>query len=194
MTVDAKRKTRVYVAGPYTKGNTVVNVREAIAAGEALWSAGYAAYVPHLTMLVELLHPHPWETWIERDRHWLEACDVLLRLPGESDGADREVARAMALGMPVYCQMQALLAEVPTETVVLGDVREAVLRRVEESRRFPGEAAMKEKRVLGADGVWRREVQCDWCRYIGYQDLRDTELCPPCFTKACHGRMQVVME
>ncbi len=32
----------------------------------------------------------------------LEHCDAVLRIPGESRGADLDVARATALGLPIY--------------------------------------------------------------------------------------------
>ena len=44
------------------------------------------------------------------DRAWLECSDIVLRLPGESPGADREVAYALELGKPVYEGIDALLA------------------------------------------------------------------------------------
>jgi hypothetical protein len=37
---------------------------------------------------------------------WLAKCDCLLRLPGESKGADNEVFWAKKLGMPVYYSIQ----------------------------------------------------------------------------------------
>ena len=43
-----------------------------------------------------------YERWLEYDMEWLTACDALVRLPGESKGADREVARAKELGIEVY--------------------------------------------------------------------------------------------
>jgi hypothetical protein len=39
----------------------------------------------------------------------LERCDAVLRMPGESKGADEDVRRARAQGIPVYHQ----LADVP---------------------------------------------------------------------------------
>jgi hypothetical protein len=36
------------------------------------------------------------------DFDWLRACDVLLRLPGESSGADREAALAREFGIAVF--------------------------------------------------------------------------------------------
>jgi hypothetical protein len=40
----------------------------------------------------------------------LQRCDALLRIPGESKGADQDVERARALGLPVYFA----LAELPS--------------------------------------------------------------------------------
>ena len=42
----------------------------------------------------------------------LERCDALLRLPGASRGADMDVERARALGLPVYSS----IAELPRQT------------------------------------------------------------------------------
>jgi len=38
----------------------------------------------------------------------LERCDAVLRLPGASRGADMDVARARALGLPVYGSVDEL--------------------------------------------------------------------------------------
>jgi hypothetical protein len=38
----------------------------------------------------------------------LERCDAVLRVPGESRGADLDVARARAVGLPVYCHPEDL--------------------------------------------------------------------------------------
>jgi hypothetical protein len=38
----------------------------------------------------------------------LERCDAVLRLPGASRGADMDVARARALGLPVYASVDEL--------------------------------------------------------------------------------------
>jgi hypothetical protein len=39
---------------------------------------------------------------MELDLIWLPACDAVLRLPGESNGADIEVKEAQRLGLPVF--------------------------------------------------------------------------------------------
>lgn len=38
---------RVYIAGPYTKGDVVENVRAAVFAGDEVFEAGHSPYVPH---------------------------------------------------------------------------------------------------------------------------------------------------
>ena len=103
---------RIYVAGPYTKGDVVLNVRAAVFAADRLAQAGHAPFIPHLNHLWHLLCPHDWDFWCEQDLHWLEVCDCVLRLPGESVGADLEVQRAQELGIPVYWSVAEALREV----------------------------------------------------------------------------------
>jgi len=107
--VDGRDMKKVYIAGPYTKGDTDQNVRNAVLAGDKLAQAGYAVFIPHLTLLWGLICPHDWKFWCEQDLHWLEVCDCLLRLPGESVGAALEVYRAIELEIPVYHSIEALL-------------------------------------------------------------------------------------
>lgn len=84
----------IYVAGPYTIPDPIENTRAAIFAGDAVWDAGGCPIIPHLTMLWHLVSPQDYEHWLERDLSLLALCDGLLRLPGESRGADAEVAWA----------------------------------------------------------------------------------------------------
>lgn len=95
------RALRVYVAGPYTGGDVAWNVARAMDVADQLLSAGLAPFCPHLSHFLHLHHPHGYETWMALDMAWLAACDVLVRLPGDSPGADREVAEAEQLGIPV---------------------------------------------------------------------------------------------
>ena len=104
---------RVYVAGPYTHGDVEANVREAIAASDMLLEAGYAPYCPHMSHFWHRQHPHDYETWMALDMAWLAQCDALIRLPGESPGADREVLFAQHHNIPVYYGWsEFLIAEV----------------------------------------------------------------------------------
>lgn len=91
----------VYIAGPYTGGDVAVNVRRAMDAGDAVEAAGYVAHVPHLSHFRHLHYARPYEHWMRLDLAWLAKCDVLVRLPGESPGADREVVEANRLGVSV---------------------------------------------------------------------------------------------
>lgn len=91
----------VYVAGPYTVPDPIVNTREAILVGNQLYARGLMPIVPHLSLLSHLIVPQPYEHWLEFDFELLSRCDVLLRLPGASEGADCEVEIAMLDGIPV---------------------------------------------------------------------------------------------
>ena len=93
----------VYVAGPITKGNTLVNLRNGMMAGLELVKLGYVPFVPHNDMIQYMLDPETldYETILSMDLAWVERCDALLRLPGESPGADREVAHATKHGLLV---------------------------------------------------------------------------------------------
>lgn len=107
-------RTRVYVAGPYTKGDVVLNVREAVRVSDELLKLGYAPYVPHLSHFWHMLFPHEYQVWLDLDNEWVTCCDVLLRIPGESSGADKEVALAESLGLPVFFSVEKFAEVVPT--------------------------------------------------------------------------------
>ena len=95
---------RVFVAGPYTNPDPVVNTRKAVEAAERLLARDprITPYVPHLSMLWHLIAPHDLDFWYEFDLRWLEVCDCVLRLPGESNGAAAECAHAREKGIPVF--------------------------------------------------------------------------------------------
>lgn len=100
---------RIYVAGPYTKGDVGVNVRNAIVAAQELLVAGHAPYVPHLTHFWHLVEPGPYKQWLALDLKWLAVCDALVRLPGDSNGADLEMKQARKLGIRVYLGVKEFL-------------------------------------------------------------------------------------
>ena len=93
---------KVYIAGPLSHGDVAGNVHQAMDAAAALLEAGHAVYVPHLFHFMEVSHPQPYERWLSQDFAWIAASDALVRLPGESSGADREVAFARDRGIPVW--------------------------------------------------------------------------------------------
>jgi hypothetical protein len=99
---------RVYIAGPYTKGDVAVNVRNAILAADAVHALGMQPFIPHMTHFWHMLCPKPYEEWLAIDMVWLKCCNVVLRLPGESSGADKEVRAAEKLGIPVFHSIEEL--------------------------------------------------------------------------------------
>lgn len=110
-----KRATRVYIAGPYTLGDPVINTATAMEIGHRLIECGYAPFVPHLSLFMHLLKPLSWRQWLAYDEEWVRASDALLRLAGESSGADREVAFAQSLGIPVFFTVESLVAKLGPE-------------------------------------------------------------------------------
>lgn len=68
-------------------------------------------FVPHSHFhLWDAEHGHGYEYWMTQCFAWVRRCDALVRLPGESSGADREAALARELGIPVFDGVDAALA------------------------------------------------------------------------------------
>ena len=105
---EGNRMKTVFISAPYTAPDPCVNTRRSIDAAEELIAAGFVPFVPHLTHFWHTMTPHPYEFWMRFDLHWLEKCDAVLRLPGESSGADRETACAVGMGIPVFDSISEL--------------------------------------------------------------------------------------
>lgn len=101
-------KLYVYVAGPISKGDMIENVSRGIEYGEALLRLGYIPFVPHTSVMWQFLHPHTHQQWLDYDFYWVAKCDALLRIPGESKGADMEVKCARQRGIPVFYDIEEL--------------------------------------------------------------------------------------
>lgn len=93
---------RIYIAGPYTKGDVAQNVANAIHVANHLLDQGCVPFVPHLTHFWHLIHPRPYEDWLGYDLVWLEQCDTLVRIDGDSNGANKEEERMRELERPVF--------------------------------------------------------------------------------------------
>lgn len=104
---------RVYIAGPISKGNHAKNMRVAIFAADAVFKHGHYPYVPHLDFLWEVVAPNAYEDRLRLDHEWLKVCDALIRLAGDSPGADREVKWAEEIGIPIYWGVEQFLDKVP---------------------------------------------------------------------------------
>jgi hypothetical protein len=104
---------KIYVSGPYTHGDKLVNVNAAIDMADQLVSNGYIPFVPHLTHFWDLRKPRKYDFWLDYDLKWLRDCDAVIRLPGTSKGADIEVAEAHSFGIPVFHSIEGLLLTLP---------------------------------------------------------------------------------
>lgn len=100
------RKPKVYIAGPYTKGDVAANVARAILAADTLISLDFVPYTPHLSHFMHMMHPRSYDFWLDYDAEWLRMCDALFRLSGESEGSDKEVKLAQSMNMPVFYEQQ----------------------------------------------------------------------------------------
>jgi hypothetical protein len=95
-------RAKIYVAGPYTQGDVAINVRNAFETANKLADLGFAPFVPHSTHFWHMLFPREYDFWLKLDNEFLPCCDALLRLPGQSSGADKEVQLAKSLGLPIF--------------------------------------------------------------------------------------------
>lgn len=98
----------VYIASPYTKGDVAQNVRVQLDIADELMTIGLCPIVPLFTHFQHLHKPRPYEDWMRIDEEKVRRCDILLRLDGESVGADREVKLANSIGIPVAYSVEEL--------------------------------------------------------------------------------------
>ncbi|MFI5150916.1 MAG: DUF4406 domain-containing protein, partial [Bacteroidia bacterium] len=91
-----------------TKGDVAKNVKTAMDIANELMNLGFAPYCPHLTHFLHINNWQPYEKWLELDCEYLLICDAVLRLEGESSGADKEVILAQKNNIPVFYSMETL--------------------------------------------------------------------------------------
>jgi hypothetical protein len=98
------RLPRVYISGPITKGSRTNNVYDGYVWQEMLMRNGFAPLNPIATCVA----PFAWEgwashdLWVACDLPWIEVADCVVRLDGESAGADIEVQHALDHNVPVF--------------------------------------------------------------------------------------------
>lgn len=104
---------KIYIASPYTKGDIAVNVKTQIDCANELMNLGFSPFIPLMSHFQHMMHPRPYQDWINNDLEWIGVCDALLRLPGESIGADMEVIFSQTKGIPVFYSVEELVLNVP---------------------------------------------------------------------------------
>lgn len=96
-------KPLIYVAGPITR-DPLGAVRDAAPAFDWVREAGGVPVIPHWSIVHEMVSHVPYEDWLAYDYDLILHCQALLRLPGDSPGADREVSFARGKGIPIFTQ------------------------------------------------------------------------------------------
>lgn len=111
----AKRRLRVYIAGPMTNGTrgcfNMGKVHEAIRAYLTLIDLGLVPFCPQLSVFCEFMCPGQisYDRWLELDFQHIDDSDFVLRLPGPSSGADSECKYARSMGLSVIEGLDAFL-------------------------------------------------------------------------------------
>lgn len=93
---------KVYVASPYSIGDTEENVYRNMEAGDMLIQEGFYPFIPLLMHFQDKEFPKTYDYWLDYCLEWLYCCDAVLRLDGESKGADLEVQEALNAEIPVF--------------------------------------------------------------------------------------------
>lgn len=100
--IPPKRDFRVYLAGPmFTSGRLTKNIHDALKIADRLRAAGFQVFIPHLYAFYDAISPHEVAFWLEADKHWLEACDLLFCIPGASVGGNMEEGWARDACIPI---------------------------------------------------------------------------------------------
>lgn len=103
-------RKRVYISGPITKGDREHNFQQSCDAMRSCMDRGLAPLNPMLSMKL----PFAWDPdishdeWLAIDFPWVAVADAVLRLPGDSKGADAECDLARDLGIPIFTEVNQL--------------------------------------------------------------------------------------
>lgn len=92
----------VFISAPYTHPDPIENTKVVCDAWFQLREHGFIPFAPHLSMLLHFHKPMNIQFWYDYDIEVMKRCDIVLRLQGNSIGADNEVKIAKEFGIPVY--------------------------------------------------------------------------------------------
>ena len=123
----------ILIAGPYRSGtgdDPVLLRRNLARLEQAAWPIFQAGHLPMIGEWValpvlesagvnDLSDPLAGEVMYPTAERLLERCDAVLRLAGESRGADQDVAIARGRGIPVYYSLDEIPGIVRTRTGVM---------------------------------------------------------------------------
>ena len=127
MTTTSRTPLLILIAGPYRSGTDDDPARMAANLArleEAAWPVFRSGHVPMIGEWVALpvlssagaagpLDPFAEAVMYPTAERLLQHCDGVLRLPGESRGADQDVAIARERGLPVWTSVEQIPGFVP---------------------------------------------------------------------------------
>ena len=94
----------IYVAG-YLSANPMHGTRNAFDHARALEDAGFTAFVPHVSILSDIVYPQTPDYWYEYDLALLARCDAMYVCDDEetchSEGVHNEILFCETYGIPV---------------------------------------------------------------------------------------------
>ena len=110
------KRIKVYIASPYTNNGEIrseyiklMNTINSMKVADELIELGFTPFAPLLNHYQDQLFKQTPETWYSLDLDWLDACDCVLRLKGESKGADIECEYADKMAIEVFHSIEQLL-------------------------------------------------------------------------------------
>ena len=113
------RRTVVYLATPMSLGPYTDNMRNCIKVADELIIKGYSPIVPVLTWQWDVISPKTHEDWLQYDFGLVGVSDCLLRLKGDSRGADMEMDYAVRNGIVVFTSRYDLYQGMSNEQEIL---------------------------------------------------------------------------
>lgn len=103
---------KVYIASPYWDDDHFVryeNVKRQMHIADKLLAEGFLPFWPLHYFFIEQHHHREEVEWLAISLQWMRSMDALVRLDGDSKGADREVAFAQDINIPVFFGVDDLL-------------------------------------------------------------------------------------
>jgi len=103
-----RERPLIYVAG-YFSANPMHGTKNAVDAAERLLEAGWLPFVPHVSIVYDMLAPHTPEFWYELDLGLLSRCDAMYVCPDpltkDSTGVIEEIKFCTENDIPVFYEI-----------------------------------------------------------------------------------------
>ena len=100
---------RIFISGPLTVGDQMMNIRNAIDVAEIVINGKHCPVVPHYSSYHNMIHQHSYDDWMNICYCMLEGSDVMFRINGKSYGADLEEKFANKHGIPIFYEIEKLI-------------------------------------------------------------------------------------